>query len=62
MTRKDYIIIAAAIKASRTHPDDGKLTDQACVDLTARELARALGRDNPRFDGERFLKAAGVET
>ena len=26
------------------------------------EALRALARDNPRFDRERFLKAAGVQS
>jgi hypothetical protein len=65
MSRKDYILIADALKAARssyTLPnvaiyhngiDNG-------IDNAAHRLADALGRDNPRFDRERFLKAAGV--
>jgi predicted secreted Zn-dependent protease len=58
MTRKDYILIAAALKAARKY--DECPADQAVCDNVAQELANALARDNPRFDRERFLKAAGV--
>ena len=53
MTRKDYILIAAAI---------------ACVDdYDARQeaasyLAINLAKDNPRFDRVRFLEACGVQS
>jgi hypothetical protein len=59
MTRKDYILIAAALKkASERDASEGiPVTYQA-----AYELATALGRDNPRFDRERFLQAAGVQS
>lgn len=63
MTRKDYILIAAALREPLQAFDDPAQTHAAlCVwEETARNIARALGRDNPRFDGDRFLKAAGVE-
>ena len=48
MTRKDYVLLAAARGA-----------DKSTVAYT---LADALARDNPRFDHERFLKAAGVQS
>lgn len=67
MTRKDYQLIAEAIREARSispgavvvapstrYHDDG-------VDTAARYLASALERDNPRFDRARFLKACGVE-
>jgi len=57
MTRKDYILIAAALKAAY---DETYHTVHAGIDAAAVALADALGRDNPRFDRERFLKAAGV--
>lgn len=48
MTRKDYIKIAAIIKARG-----------ADVDL-ANDFADLLEDDNERFDRERFLTACGV--
>jgi hypothetical protein len=60
MTRKDYVLLAAALKAARRHPDDGQPTDQECCNLNARSVARALAEDNRAFDTARFLKDAGV--
>ncbi len=64
MTRKDYILIAEAVKASRPEtphsPDDKPYLSQCFA--TANALARALANDNPRFDRERFLKACGVRS
>jgi hypothetical protein len=65
MTRKDYILIAAALR-------DVMLIDcqsaeylngvRAAHASAAQRLADVLARDNPRFDRERFLKAAGVQS
>ncbi len=58
MTRKDYILIAAAIKASAQRNDLDIW--QVATSSAARELCEALASDYPRFDRERFLKACGV--
>lgn len=55
MTRKDYVLLAAAIKAASAAP--GYAERNAFV---AHAIADALARENPRFDRERFLRAAGV--
>lgn len=55
MTRKDYVMLAAAIKAASAAP--GFPERNAFV---THAIADALAQDNPRFDRERFLKAAGV--
>jgi polysaccharide pyruvyl transferase WcaK-like protein len=55
MTRKDYVLIAAALKAACPTVN---VTYRACVD----SIANALGLENARFDRERFLKACGVTT
>ena len=63
MTRKDYILIADALKAacsSYTLPNVVLYPNS--IDNAAHRLADALGRDNPRFDRERFLTAAGVQS
>ncbi len=57
MTRKDYVLIAAAIKAASAAP--GYPERNAFV---AFSLADALATDNPRFDRVRFLKACGVQS
>lgn len=68
MTRKDYVLIAAALKEARDMlaANGANLTRTQCslngADASAIELADALSRDNPRFDRERFLKAAGVQS
>lgn len=56
MTRKDYVLIAAAIRAA----DDGMC--HITIRHLANELAAALAEDNPRFDRERFLIACGVQS
>ena len=63
MTRKDYVLIAAQLR-------DALLIDCPTADFlrgaqathrsVVERLADALGRDNPRFDRERFLKASGI--
>jgi hypothetical protein len=65
MTRKDYVRIAAAIKAARAEivakePDElhSELLDG--VSYTADFLADALKADNPSFDRARFLAACGI--
>lgn len=71
MTRKDYELIAGAI--SRTRMASGILKKDTIANRTARDgalqglkllaidLAATLAHDNPRFDVDRFLKAAGVD-
>jgi len=57
MSRKDYVLIAAAIREVR---DDRKCEpdDLFGIDI-ATTIARDLGDENPRFDGLRFLRACG---
>jgi hypothetical protein len=57
MTRKDYVLIAAVIKAASDAP--GYSERNAFV---AFALADALALDNPRFDRARFLTACGVQS
>lgn len=51
MTRKDYVLIAAAI--ARAEFDARQ--------EVAHYVAKALAEDNPRFDSARFLKACAIE-
>lgn len=53
MTRKDYIVIAAAINKAMISSEDR--------DTVAETMARALwdADTTQRFDSDRFLKAAG---
>jgi hypothetical protein len=59
MTRKDYIVIAAALNSAAPHSIMDEDRHQHLMDCTA--IANVLGHDNPRFDHARFLKACGVE-
>ena len=59
MTRKDYILIAAALKAAHNSP--ATVDGHRCIYLAAERIADALASDNPRFDIARFLKACGVQ-
>ena len=63
MTRKDYVLIAAALAAAgQTYSARliAEARDQWVEDCHA--LADALARDNARFDRERFLTACGVQS
>lgn len=53
MTKKDYIIIAEALKSCRT----GMATDEMLrgVDHAVESLAVALARDNPKFAKAHFV-------
>ena len=59
MTRKDYVLIAAALAMANGQDHD---TPAAAIAYVARALCAELARDNARFDRDRFLKAAGVQS
>lgn len=61
MTRKDYELIAKAIKDSCRYSNGFSGYDMDVVKSTMECLADALKIDNPRFDPARFLKACGIE-
>jgi hypothetical protein len=59
MTRKDYVIIAAALAQSSTAYGDHEIGYAAwCAARDA--VADALKQDNPRFDRDRFLAACAA--
>lgn len=65
MSRKDYEAIAAAIRVEMLVAEDfdeeaGTWVGRNAIVALAERLASILAGDNPRFDRERFLKAAGV--
>lgn len=70
MSRKDYELIASILRAQREEllaelellDKPGATRAVLAVDETAFCLASALKRDNPRFDVDRFLTAAGYDT
>lgn len=55
MTRKDYILLAQAIKVAVVNPDNDLRTTRA----VAYAIANNLQLDNMRFDAEKFIKACG---
>ena len=65
MTREDYILIAAALKAAHvpsTLGNTNKAVYNNGVDNAVAFIVLALAKDNPRFDGEKFRAACGVES
>lgn len=63
MTRKDYIIIAQAIRNATPVAmiaEELPLLRQAHAN-TAIKIANALKADNHRFDVARFMEACGLE-
>jgi hypothetical protein len=66
MTRKDYVLIAQALKIGHFTTESHGATLEYNVlrnegiDAAARFIATALAADNSRFDRARFLAAAGV--
>lgn len=60
MTRKDYQLIAAELERSLPeHRPSPEANDYRRIGfaLAVEAVARALGRDNPRFDQSRFYRA-----
>ena len=53
MTRKDYVLLAAAF--NRVKPVGTR--ERGCWNNCIAEVAEALKEENPRFDKERFFKA-----
>lgn len=67
MTRKDYVLIADAVRSTKPVSGPGlsaaELTgQQAQYEWTAGVLAGRLAVTNPRFDRQRFLTACGVQS
>ncbi len=53
MTRKDYILIARALRGARIVCTVQEAKDG--VDYAALNMVTELSRDNPRFDRDHFL-------
>jgi hypothetical protein len=62
MGKKDYELIAKAIYGSLIQSGKLEWQDRFIEQhkITARHVAVALERDNPRFDRDRFMAACGV--
>ena len=65
MTRKDYILLAEALKKAK--PDRQHMTHGALEtatnewELCVGVVGFALATDNPRFDAELFFQNCGME-
>ena len=59
MSRKDYRLLASALKDSFEHDASGPEAEFA-VTQTAMNIAWALGRDNDRFNYDLFYAACGL--
>lgn len=56
MSRKDYILIASALRTQYEDSEHSPMSDRAYGVLgSAMEIADALKRDNVKFDREHFL-------
>ena len=60
MTRKDYVLIAEAIKAATEAMPKDYLQRNGAY-LAANEISHRLQQDNPRFERKRFLEACGLD-
>lgn len=54
MTHKDYVLIAAILKARKDQ------IGSAYTELLAEDFVKVLHEDNPKFLPAKFLKACGV--
>lgn len=60
MTKKDYILIAEAIKEAKTILAKRGYSLQQ-VAFVQDELAKRLSNENPRFNWSKFEKACSIE-
>lgn len=57
MTKKDYILIADALREARDGTVFWSGAPDEVINLVANRIADKLQADNPRFDRKRFLEA-----
>lgn len=59
MSRKDYQLIAQAVREAREVLDGGR-SDQMVIDTVVISLTNKLSGDNVRFDRGKFIKACEI--
>ena len=58
MTKKDYELIAKAIRDTKnTYSKGAKIDAYYCLDDVARAISIRLENENPRFDSVKFYRA-----
>lgn len=61
MTKKDYVLIAKAIRLVHDVPSvQASIPARACAECIALAISDALVEDNRRFNPGRFLKECGI--
>ena len=61
MTRKDYILIAKALKQAEPTDDENEQgTALSGWVKSVKYVAVTLGRENSRFNEDKFLEACGI--
>jgi len=60
MTKKDYQEVAAVLRRQVEDYDNDPQTEGA-IELIAWGLVDLFQADNPRFDPDKFMRAAGLE-
>lgn len=61
MTKKDYQLLAAALREAREGADARRSVDvRYGIALAENRIRRVLAQDNPRFDDVKFMEAAGT--
>lgn len=62
MSKKDYEALAALLKVHRKcHETEHQSAIRDHLDELARDMAQYLASQNPRFNTEKFLTAAGLD-
>lgn len=57
MTRRDYVLLAAALRDAIASEKQHEHTGKAAVMVAAGSIADALHKDNPNFNRETFYAA-----
>jgi len=60
MTRKDYVLIAEALRLANGSIRVAPYDAETAIELVAEIIANKLENENPRFDRQRFLIASGA--
>lgn len=63
MTRKDYVMLAAALGEVQIRLRANNVNDKivtGTLEMVALVIANRLAADNPRFEVDRFLRDCGV--